>query len=152
KLGILLLNTYLITVAIDWEIKESTDKERYANLEKLRKLGRSAQLFLQEEVRPVAIALFGSPSLIFHLGFEQGKMVNPHWYRNSKHLYLQAIIGILDELSAWKSIQRLEFLISSGDDPMLGLQVQLDRHTFPLTQKPSQYLKNLEMQTIYSFS
>ncbi|XTZ12667.1 MAG: bifunctional 3,4-dihydroxy-2-butanone-4-phosphate synthase/GTP cyclohydrolase II, partial [cyanobacterium endosymbiont of Rhopalodia inflata] len=42
KLGHLLLNTYLITVAIDWEIKESSAKERYANLEKLRKLGRSA--------------------------------------------------------------------------------------------------------------
>ncbi|YAI82573.1 MAG: bifunctional 3,4-dihydroxy-2-butanone-4-phosphate synthase/GTP cyclohydrolase II [cyanobacterium endosymbiont of Rhopalodia sterrenbergii] len=151
KLGHLLLNTYLITVAIDWEIKERSAKERYANLEKLRKLGRSAQLLLQEEVRPVAIALFGSPSLIFHLGFEQGKMVNPHWYRNSQHPYLKAIAEILDELSSWESIQRLEFLISSGDDPMLGLQVQLDRHTFPVTQKPSQYLTNLEMQTIYSF-
>ncbi|WP_267383833.1 bifunctional 3,4-dihydroxy-2-butanone-4-phosphate synthase/GTP cyclohydrolase II [Cyanobacterium sp. uoEpiScrs1] len=151
KLGHLLLNTYLITVAIDWEIKESSAKERYANLEKLRKLGRSAQLFLQEEVRPVAIALFGSPSLIFHLGFEQGKMVNPHWYQNSNHPYLQAITEILDELSSWTSIQRLEFLISSGDDPMLGLQVQLDRQTFPLTQKLSKCLTNLNMQTIYSF-
>ncbi|XLQ12063.1 MAG: bifunctional 3,4-dihydroxy-2-butanone-4-phosphate synthase RibB/GTP cyclohydrolase II RibA [cyanobacterium endosymbiont of Epithemia adnata isolate EadnSB Bon19] len=152
KLGHLLLKNYLITVAIDWDIKESLAKERYASLEKLRKLGRSAQLFLQEEVRPVAIALFGSPSLIFHLGFKQGKIVNPHWYQNSKHPYLQTIAGILDELYGWKSIQRLEFLISSGDDPMLGLQVQLDRYTFPVTQKPSQYLKNLQMQTIYSFS
>ena len=151
KLGHLLLHTYLITVAIDWEIKARSVKERYALLEKVRRLGRSAQLFLQEEVRPVAISLFGSPSLIFHLGFEQGKMVNPHWYQESKHPYLQTIIEILDELSGWTTVRRLEFLISSGDDPMLGLQVQLDRHTFSLTQKPSQYLTSLEMQTIYSF-
>ncbi len=151
KLGHLLLHTYLITVAIDWEKEAQSVKERYAKLEKVRKLGRSVQLLLQEEVRPVAIALFGSPSLIFHLGFEQGKMVDPHWYQNSKHPYLQAIADILDELSGWTSIKRLEFLISSGDDPMLALQVQLDRHTFPLYQKPSQYLTDLAMQTIYSF-
>ncbi|ACK67407.1 3,4-dihydroxy-2-butanone 4-phosphate synthase [Rippkaea orientalis PCC 8801] len=151
KLGHLLLHTYLITVAIDWETEMRSAKERYGNLEKLRQLCRSSQLLLQEEVRPIANALFSSPSLIFHLGFEQGKMVDPHWYHNSKHPYLSAIAQILDEIVTWPNIKRLEFLISSGDDPLLGLQVQLDRHTFSLKDQPSEYLRELEMQTIYSF-
>ncbi|HAC63102.1 MAG TPA: bifunctional 3,4-dihydroxy-2-butanone-4-phosphate synthase/GTP cyclohydrolase II [Cyanothece sp. UBA12306] len=151
KLGHLMLHTYLITVAIDWEMDILSVKERYANLEQLRELCRSSQLLLQEEVRPIASALFSNPDLIFHLGFEQGKMVDPNWYHNPKHPYLIAIASILDEIITWPNIKRLEFLISGGDDPLLGLQVQLDRHSFSLKDQPSKYLRELEMQTIYSF-
>ena len=35
---------------------------------------------------------------------------------------------------------------------MMGLQMKLDRQTFPLSKKPSQLCNNLENQTIYSFS
>ncbi|OKH21721.1 3,4-dihydroxy-2-butanone 4-phosphate synthase [Hydrococcus rivularis NIES-593] len=152
KLGHLLLQTYLITVAIEWEPEVRSIAQRYERLEKLRYLSQSAQLVLQEEVRPVAIALFGNPSLIFHLGFDRANLVAPNWYKNSRHPYVQAINNILDDLVTWKHIKRLEFLISSGDDPMMGLQVKLDRHTFSLTQKPSELCSQLERQTIYSFA
>ncbi len=152
KLGHLLLQTYLITVAIDWDCELKSVRERYEKLEKLRYLSRSSQLLLQEEARPVAIALFGKPSLIFHLGFDQAQLTAPDWYKNGNHPYLQAIASILDRLSTWPQIKRLEFLISPGDDPMMGLQVKLDRQTFPLTQKPSTLSKQLETQSIYSFT
>jgi 3,4-dihydroxy 2-butanone 4-phosphate synthase/GTP cyclohydrolase II len=152
KLGHLLLQTYLITIAIDWQAETPSVKEGYAKLEKLRHLSRSAGLLLQEEVRPVAVALFGQSSLMFHLGFEQRQMIAPNWYQNPKHPYLLAIASILDELVTWPHLKRLEFLISSGDDPMLGLQVQLDRHTFPLSHQPSQCCLALQTQTIYSFT
>jgi 3,4-dihydroxy 2-butanone 4-phosphate synthase / GTP cyclohydrolase II len=48
-------------------------------------------------------------------------------------------------------VQRLEFLIATGEDPMLGLQVKLDRECYSLTQKPAELCGNLDSQTIYSF-
>lgn len=151
KLGHLLLQTYLITVAIEWNSQLQSVTQRYEQLEKLRYLSQSAQLSLQEEARPVAIALFGQPSLIFHLGFDRPHLVAPDWYQNSRHPYLQAIGNILDDFLLRSPIKRLEFLISTGVDPMLGLQVKLDRQTFPLSQKPSQLCDRLETQTVYSF-
>ncbi|MGK7872706.1 MAG: bifunctional 3,4-dihydroxy-2-butanone-4-phosphate synthase/GTP cyclohydrolase II [Xenococcaceae cyanobacterium] len=152
KLGHLLLQTYLVTVAIDWDSELESVTERYEKLEKLRYLARSFHLLLQEEARPVAIALFGKPSLTVHIGLDRASLAAPDWYKNCNHPYVQAISNILDNISTWSQIKRLEFLISSGDDPMTGLQVKLDRQTFPLSQKPSELCGKLEMQTIYSFT
>lgn len=153
KLGHMLLQTYLVSVAIDWkegQVKTVTD--RYERLEKLRYLAQSAHLVVQEEARPVAIALFGTPSLVVHLGFDQAKLANFDWYKNKNHPYVHAIAQILDHLVTWNEIKRLEFLISPGDDPMTGLQVKLDRQTFPMSRKPSSVCDSLETQHIYSFS
>jgi len=57
----MLLQTYLVTVAIHWQDEPQSVTERYERLEKLRYLAQSYDL-LQEEARPVAIALFGKPS------------------------------------------------------------------------------------------
>jgi 3,4-dihydroxy 2-butanone 4-phosphate synthase/GTP cyclohydrolase II len=152
KLGHLLLQTYLITVAVEWHPDLQSVTERYEKLEKLRYLSQSSQLLLQEEARPVAIALFGTPSLIFHLGFDKAKLILPDWYRSCRHPYVQAIANILDNLATWPEVKRLEFLISAGEDPMMGLQVKLDRHNFLLPQKPSDLCEQLTTQTIYSFS
>ncbi len=151
KLGHLLLQTYLITIAINWQPEVYTATERYEKLEKLRFLVRPSQLLLQEEVRPVAIALFNKSSLIFHLGLDQGNATSPDWYQEGNNPYLTAIAGILDTLLSWDNVQQLEFLISSGDDPMIGLQVTLDRENLSFTDKPSTLCKNLKTQTIYSF-
>ncbi|HEY9903153.1 MAG TPA: bifunctional 3,4-dihydroxy-2-butanone-4-phosphate synthase/GTP cyclohydrolase II, partial [Candidatus Sericytochromatia bacterium] len=67
------------------------------------------------------------------------------------HPYVKAIAKILDSLSEWPQTGRLEFLVSSGVDPMIGLQVQLDRQTYPLTVPPSSICDNLATQKIYSF-
>ncbi|MDJ0508331.1 MAG: bifunctional 3,4-dihydroxy-2-butanone-4-phosphate synthase/GTP cyclohydrolase II [Crocosphaera sp.] len=152
KLGHLFLQSYLVTIAIDWKTENTSVTERYKNLEQVRKLSRSVQLLLQEEARPVAIALFEQPSLIFHLGFEQPEMVEDYWYKNMNHPYVQSIINIMDTLVTWSNIKCLEFLVSSGDDPMLGLQVKLDRCTFSLNKKPSQCTLPWERQIIYSFT
>lgn len=151
KLGHLLLQTHLIAVAIEWEPELLSVTQRYEKLEKLRYLSQLSQLSLQEEARPVAIALFGNPSLIFHLGFDRANMVASDWYKNNRHPYLQAIGNILDDVVTWDGLQRLEFLISGGEDPMMGLQVKLDRQSFSLSQKPSQLCDRLETQIIYSF-
>lgn len=152
KLGHMLLQTYLMTVAIDWKDEVSTVTQRYERLEKLRHLAQSVHLVVQEEARPVAIALFGTPDLTVHLGFDQAKLATPDWYQNRNHPYVQAIAQILDSLATWEVVKRLEFLISPGDDPMMGLQGKLSRQTFSLASPPSSVLDSLETQQIYSFS
>ncbi|MGF1933002.1 MAG: bifunctional 3,4-dihydroxy-2-butanone-4-phosphate synthase/GTP cyclohydrolase II [Nostoc sp. ChiQUE02] len=152
KLGHMLLQTYLVTVAIHWRDDPEAVTERYERLEKLRHLARSNDLLLQEEARPLAIAIFDEPSLTVHLGFDQPKVASCDWYQQNGHPYIQAIFQILDELATLPYIQKLEFLISSGCDPLSNLQVQLDRQTFSDGTLPSSISDRLETQQIYSFS
>jgi len=152
KLGHMLLQTYLVTVAIHWQDDPQLVTKRYERLEKLRHIARSHDLLLQEEARPLAIALFDEPSLTIHLGFDQPKVASCDWYRQSGHPYIQAIFQILDKLVTLPYIQKLEFLISSGSDPLSNLQVQLDRQVFSHGTPPSSISDRLETQQIYSFS
>jgi 3,4-dihydroxy 2-butanone 4-phosphate synthase / GTP cyclohydrolase II len=178
KLGHMLLQTYLVTVAIQWnEAKEEARRpfgyaqgkkkeegaevlvpeiqppiaSHYEHLEKLRHLAASHHLLLQEEARPVGIALFGEGSLIVHLGFDQAGLAAPDWYSEPNHPYVKAIAQILDDLSTDPDLQTLEFMVSSGADPLKTLQVQLDRENFPLGQVASACAR-LQPQKIYSFA
>lgn len=151
KLGHLFLRTYLVTLAIRWQASADTVTERYDRLQKLRYLAKAHDLLLQEEVRPVAKALFGDSALIVHLGFDQPLLGNPDWYHTPGHPYVQAIANILDSLAALSNLQTLEFIVSPGTDPLTGLQVQIDRQVFSLQQKPST-ISDLQTQTIYSFT
>jgi len=172
KLGHLLLQTYLVTVAIQWdEAKEegrrkkeegrgkreegkeedSAIQNRYEHLEKLRHLAARQDLLLQEEARPVGVALFGEGSLIVHLGFDQAGLAATDWYKDQNHPYVKAIAQILESISKDPDLQTLEFLVSSGGDPLKTLQVGIDRETFPLAQVASAGAR-LQPQTIYSFS
>lgn len=153
KLGHLLLNTYLITVSLNWQNPLRTPTERYEILEKLRHLIRPSHLQLQEEVRPVAIALFGKQALIFHLGLDQSKEVANHWYEDKDHPFRLTILAFLDQIVTWPNLASLEFLLSNGNDPMTGLQVSLERTHYGLEDLlPSQQLQALTTQTIYSYS
>lgn len=151
KLGHLLLQTYLIIVALEWQTPLRTVTERYERIEQLRELGRYDQLVLQEESRPVAIALLSNPSLIIHFGLDQPDLAQSDWYKDKEHPYVQVLGKILDEVITWPELKRLEFLIATGDDPMTKLQVNLERKTFSLQNKPSQLSAQLETQIIYSF-
>jgi 3,4-dihydroxy 2-butanone 4-phosphate synthase/GTP cyclohydrolase II len=153
KLGHMLLQTYLVTVAIHWQDDPEAVTERYERLEKLRHLAKSHDLLLQEEARPLAIALFDKPSLTVHLGFDQAQLAAPDWYQQNSHPYVQAIGQIFDNLANLPYIQKFEFLISPGIDPLSHLQVQCDRQTFPPGTLPSSICcEQLKTQTIYSFS
>ncbi len=159
KLGHLMIQTYLATVAIHWQDDPQSVTERYDRLEKLRHLVRDHDLLVQEEARSLAVALFGRSSLTVHFGLDQPFLATADWYRDASHPYVAAIINILDELAKWPFVQQIEFLISSGADPLTNLQVQLDRQIFRLnsepesdTVMPSDLRDQLEMQRIYVFS
>jgi 3,4-dihydroxy 2-butanone 4-phosphate synthase/GTP cyclohydrolase II len=153
KLGHLLLQTYLVTIAITWVDRVQGVQERYELLEKLRSLATSANLILQEEARPVAIALFGRPSLVAHLGFDQPGLATADWYNDPTHPYLLALGQLLDQLVLWPRIDQLQFLLATGEDPLMKLQVNLSRHQVPAGRSPSTVLQDsLATQTIYGFS
>lgn len=152
KLGHMLLQTYLVTVALNWQDDPQLVTKRYERLEKLRHLAKSYHLLLQEEARPLGLALFDDPSLTVHLGFDQAKVAASDWYQHHDHPYLQAILKILDHLTTLPYVEKLEFLISPGSDPLGNLQVQLDRQNFSMDTLPSTIGDRLETQQIYSFT
>ncbi|MBE9011135.1 bifunctional 3,4-dihydroxy-2-butanone-4-phosphate synthase/GTP cyclohydrolase II, partial [Pseudanabaenaceae cyanobacterium LEGE 13415] len=152
KLGHLFLRTYLTTIALHLRDDLNSVTERYALLEKLRQVAKSHDLMLQEENRPMALALFDRSSLIIHLGFEQEIVNDADWYKSPKHSFTRSIAKILDDIALGLSLEKLEFIVSPGTDPLVGLQVQLDRQTFPLGHPlPSKVCESLSTQTIYSF-
>ncbi len=151
KLGHMLLQTYLVTLALHWQDEPLSITQRYERLEKIRHLAKSHHLLLQEETRPLGLALFTEPSLTVHLGLDQANVASADWYQEKGHPYLQAVTNILDKLVELPYVQRLEFLISPGVDPLSKLQVKLDRQAFELSQLPSSLSDKLETQKIYSF-
>ena len=150
KLGHLFLQTYLVTIALSWGENPPSISQRYHQLEKLRQLSRANQLSLQEETRPVANALFDRAPLIVHLGLDIRQGVSSNWYKNSSHPYLLVIDKILNDVKDWSEIERLEFLISDGDDSMTGLQMKLDRQK--MSDEDFSQLPQLATQIIYSFT
>ncbi|TRU21748.1 MAG: bifunctional 3,4-dihydroxy-2-butanone-4-phosphate synthase RibB/GTP cyclohydrolase II RibA [Microcystis aeruginosa Ma_SC_T_19800800_S464] len=150
KLGHLFLQTYLVTIALSWGENPPSISQRYDQLEKLRQLSRANQLSLQEETRPVANALFDRAPLIVHLGLDIRQGVGSNWYKNHSHPYLLVIDKILNDIKDWSEIERLEFLISDGDDSMTGLQMKLDRQK--MSDEDFSQLPQLATQIIYSFT
>lgn len=150
KLGHLFLQTYLVTIALSWGENPPSISQRYHQLEKLRQLSRANQLSLQEETRPVANALFDRAPLIVHLGLDIRQGVSSNWYKNPSHPYLLVIDKILNDVKDWSEIERLEFLISDGDDSMTGLQMKLDRQK--MSDEDFSQLPQLATQIIYSFT
>ncbi|RMG07499.1 MAG: bifunctional 3,4-dihydroxy-2-butanone-4-phosphate synthase RibB/GTP cyclohydrolase II RibA [Cyanobacteria bacterium J055] len=148
KLGHMLLQTYLVTVAICWQ-QELSVAEHFDRLQELRDIAQSEHLLIQEETRPVTVAVFDRPSVIIHLGFDQAELTKPDWFQDSEHPYVRAIARILDLIATRSDVRQLEFLISPGSDPMTSLKVQLDRQVLEAGQLPSATIDRLQTQTIY---
>jgi 3,4-dihydroxy 2-butanone 4-phosphate synthase / GTP cyclohydrolase II len=157
KLGHLLLQTYLVTVAIEGEENTQNPNQKYEKLTLLRELARKYDLILQEEARLLATAIFSkhhdqknSSLLVVHLGFDQANLAASDWYKESSHPYLKAMIEILEQI-ANLPIKRLEFLLSNGSDPLISLRANLYRENFSINQLSDVLSKPLETQIIYSF-
>ncbi|MEB3210898.1 MAG: bifunctional 3,4-dihydroxy-2-butanone-4-phosphate synthase/GTP cyclohydrolase II [Leptolyngbyaceae bacterium] len=161
KLGHLLLQTYLVTVSLLWRDEPQSQEQRYERLEEIRQLASEHNLLVQEEARPVAIALFGQSSLTFHLGFDQPNLAKPDWYQDCQHPYVEAIGQILDAIAQEPHLQHIKFLISAGQDPLTrtSLQIQLNRQIFGLETDmdeeqvlPSSVCGQFQTQRIYVFT
>lgn len=164
KLGHIMLRSYLVTIAIDWKNQRTEEElnddsyiatmksgiqQRYQYLEKLRSLIKEHDFLLQEETRPVATAVFAQAPLIVNFGLEQSILATSKWYEQSNHPYMIAIAKVLTEIAQWQNLLKLEFIIASGSDPMIALQIKLERQNLKFTEL-STVMKHLETQKIYS--
>ncbi|MEM1241896.1 MAG: bifunctional 3,4-dihydroxy-2-butanone-4-phosphate synthase/GTP cyclohydrolase II [Cyanobacteria bacterium P01_H01_bin.26] len=148
KLGHLLLQSYLGTLALHWA-EPLPSAQRYEKVSQLRQLAHDAGLLLQEEARSIAVSLFGPGALIVNLGL--AKPVANDWYQLSDSAYGRAIMALLEQLMRWSDLEALDLLITNGSDPFTTLQVGLDRQIFSW-QSPTIIGDQLSTQRIYSFS
>lgn len=151
KLGHMLLQTYLMTLAINWQTEPSNAVEKYERLEKLRQVAQSQHLLIQEEARPVGTAVFSEAQLVAHLGFDQPRQAVENWFADRHHPYFLCIQQILQAVANWPEVLSLEFLLSNGGDPLVGLQMQLDRHKASLAELNTLLQKPLTTQMLYHF-
>ncbi|MEO0351641.1 MAG: bifunctional 3,4-dihydroxy-2-butanone-4-phosphate synthase/GTP cyclohydrolase II [Cyanobacteria bacterium P01_A01_bin.15] len=148
KLGHLMLQSYLGTLALHWA-EPLPPAQRYEKVNQLRQLAHDAGLLLQEEARSIAVSLFGPGALIVNLGL--AKPVASDWYQPSDSGYRRAIIALLEQLIQWSDLEALDLLVANGSDPFTTLQVGLDRQIFSW-QSPAIIGDQLNTQRIYSFS
>lgn len=149
KLGHLLLQTYLATVALRLREPSLSGEGRSQLLKDLQDLAREHHLLLQEETRPVTVALFGTSALTFHIGFDQANLAKPDWYDDPDHPYVKALVQILDRLSTWEAVASLEFLLANGQDPMTSLKGKLARRNLAPGEFPSAICADWATQNVY---
>jgi 3,4-dihydroxy 2-butanone 4-phosphate synthase / GTP cyclohydrolase II len=162
KLGHMLLQTYLLALAVNWKEEmiaplspETTEiTSKYEHLEKMRRLANQHHLILREEARPLGAAVFASTpnTTIVHLGCDQPDQTQEKWFTDAQHPYLKSLQAILQEISTWPQVESLEFLLANGTDPLVGLQVQLDRQQHSIDKLSQVWQENLTTQIIYAFS
>ena len=124
KLGHLLLETKLVTLAIRWSDRKSPEW-----LDQLRKFASTNDLLLQEESSPAFASLFASaetqaPDLdvdskfsIVHLGFDRSNEVSDDWYEQPNHPYRQAIVRVFKYLKQWEQVTTFKFcVVINGSD------------------------------------
>jgi 3,4-dihydroxy 2-butanone 4-phosphate synthase / GTP cyclohydrolase II len=154
KLGHMLLQTYLLALAVNWKEEPIEVTSKYEHLEKMRSLADQHHLILREEARPLGAAVFASTpnTSIVHLGCDQPDQTQEKWFTDSQHPYLKSLQAILQEISTWPQVESLEFLLANGTDPLVGLQVQLDRQQHSISKIAKVWQENLTTQIIYTFN
>jgi 3,4-dihydroxy 2-butanone 4-phosphate synthase / GTP cyclohydrolase II len=153
KLGHMLLQTYLLALAVNWQEEPVEVTSKYEHLEKMRHLADQHHLILREEARPLGAAVFASNpnTTIVHLGCDQPDQTQEKWFTDQQHPYLKSLQAILQEISTWPQVKSMEFLLANGTDPLVGLQVQLDRQQHAIEKLSTVFKGNLTTQIIYTF-
>ena len=157
KLGHLLIQTYLVTIALQTKADFSAIPAKYEQLEQVRGLAHQAGFLAQEEVRSVAVALFGQGKLIVNLGLEAPQAEEAGWYNQPGAKTWRSLAQILDELVQSPDLEQLEMIVSDGADPFSHLQVGLSRQVFSLQPSPdmlypSELQGRFQTQRIYTFT
>ena len=133
KLGHLLLQTKLVTLAVHWT--ENNQASEF--LDQLREVARTNDLLLQEETSSVLANLFANADsqdtsetsslnqnsakgldynfTIVHLGFDSSNEVSEDWYDEPNHPYRQAIVRVLKHLKQWEQVKTFKFCVASHD-------------------------------------
>jgi 3,4-dihydroxy 2-butanone 4-phosphate synthase/GTP cyclohydrolase II len=128
KLGHLLLQTRLLVVALyphssddPGSTRASLRRSRW--LDYLRQMAKEENLLLQEDLSPATQVLFGSNAVVAQVGIEDQNLNRLIWYEGSateeKTKQLQAqLVRFLTEIAKSSDLQALEWLVSSGYNPL----------------------------------
>ena len=150
KLGHMLLQTYLVTISICWKEKELDIHRKYERLEEIRRFMIKNGLLIQEEARPVAKAIFEKPDLVLHIGLDKPQLAERDWFTHSEHSYMKAITALMNKLSQWPFVEKVEFLVAPGADSLKNLQAKLDRVELAAEALMDFQSLSLSTQLIYS--
>jgi 3,4-dihydroxy 2-butanone 4-phosphate synthase / GTP cyclohydrolase II len=177
KLGHLMLHTYLGTVALYSEVQAWSVEQRYQLLEQVRQWAADCRihtpqgtyaLAIQEEARPLALAVFNGAVLMVHVGLAQplpevgvrevpdlqdlkpSQDLKPaqdlkQWHRDPQSSAYGAIAEFLQHLKHYRGLEQVELIVATGQDPLQSLQVQLAR-------MPLEVGKALQTQSIYTLA
>ena len=152
KLGHLLLPqepTDYVTVGLHLT-GEQTPNQRANHVAQIRDLANQSNLTIREEDRLVARALFGAESIIVHVGCSP--KMKEAWYLDPQQDTYQKLTNFLIQVSQWKDLTRMEFLVGSEKNPLAHLSERLDRKERPLTSLEDYLDGALSEQIVYSFT
>jgi 3,4-dihydroxy 2-butanone 4-phosphate synthase / GTP cyclohydrolase II len=151
KLGHLLPQkpTHYVTVGLHFT-GEQTPNQRANYVAQIRDLAERSDLTIREEDRLVARALFGAESIIVHVGCLL--KTDEAWYLDPQREAYQKLTNFLIQVSQWKNLTRMEFLVGSEKDPLAHLSERLDRKERPLTSLKDYLNGVLSEQLVYSFT
>lgn len=154
KLGHLLPNVRLLTLGLLWPDAplQPLAPERSNQIEGLRHLFAQHDLLIQEERRPVASAVFGPAALVVHVGLPPGTVSLPNeWYADLTSPCRRAILAALEELAVTSAPRVLQFLVSSGADPLNHLSEKLQHREAELDHLSEILKGTLEPEVVYTF-
>jgi 3,4-dihydroxy 2-butanone 4-phosphate synthase / GTP cyclohydrolase II len=89
---------------------------------------------------------------VVNLGTERGEEVSPTWFNEPENGYTESIANLVAQLAKWVTIEKMSFFLSDGSDPLVGLQVQIDRRSVAMSEVRSTLEGELETQLVYAFS
>ncbi|UFP92628.1 bifunctional 3,4-dihydroxy-2-butanone-4-phosphate synthase RibB/GTP cyclohydrolase II RibA [Gloeobacter morelensis MG652769] len=153
KLGHLLPGVRLLTLGVLWRqtTMQPYDPERSNQVELLRELFGQQDLLIQEERRPVASAVFGPDAVVVHIGLPAAGQNPNAWYTDPTSACRRTILAALEELVQNNPPQVLQFLVSSGADPLNHLSERLQHREEDLASLPDTIKGPLSPETVYIF-
>jgi len=126
------IQTYLLTLAL-YPSTPETDRSLQEALwrENLRRLAAAEELWVQDEDRSLAVALFGSEAILLQIGLDHAVPEGLLWFRPhpvseaEPHTCLRSVLRLLVRLSQTPGLQSLAWVVSMGADPLAGLREDL---------------------------
>lgn len=126
------IQTYLLTLAL-YPTPPETDRSRQEALwrENLRRLAAAEELWVQDEDRALATALFGSEAILLQIGLEHPVPEGLPWFRPhpvsevEPQTGLRSVLRLLVRLSRTPGLQGLAWIVSRGADPLASLREDL---------------------------
>ncbi len=146
------LQTYLATLALDLDLPAPLQPEQRALwVENVRRTALAEELVIQEERRPLALAIFGAHAVVIQVGLEYKSHAPVPWYEAHTDTFAccQAILRVLLRLAQLVEVNSLAWMVSSGSDPLDALREDLKEVMISLEIFQADHTLHWQEKTIY---